>query len=85
VSHAGYIKRLAVSAYRRPAPRRQGRHRRALPRKTYWVEHLFIAFDPTTNLMFFHRTGKCYWLKGNEIPQAARGRPRQAPSSTASR
>ena len=28
ISHNGYIKRLPLSTYRTPAPRRQGRHRR---------------------------------------------------------
>jgi DNA gyrase subunit A len=36
-----------------------------------FVEHLFIA-STHDYVMFFTRTGQCYWLKVHEIPQAAR-------------
>jgi len=70
VSHAGYIKRLPVSAYRRQ--RRGGKGVIASHQKEDdWVEHLFIA-STHDYLMFFTQQGQCYWLKVHEIPQAAR-------------
>jgi DNA gyrase subunit A len=70
VSHAGYIKRLPVSAYRRQ--RRGGRGViSAHTKENDWVEHLFIA-STHDYMMFFTQQGQCYWLKVHEIPQAAR-------------
>src|SRR2546426_110854 len=70
VSHAGYIKRLPVTAYRRQ--RRGGRGViSAQTKDDDWVEHLFIA-STHDYVMFFTQQGQCYWLKVHEIPQAAR-------------
>src|SRR5213594_3080871 len=70
VSHAGYIKRLPVSAYRRQ--RRGGKGViSAQTKEDDWVEHLFIA-STHDYMMFFTQQGQCYWLKVHEIPQAAR-------------
>ena len=70
VSHASYIKRLPVSAYRRQ--RRGGKGVIAAHQKEDdWVEHLFIA-STHDYVMFFTEQGQCYWLKVHEIPQAAR-------------
>jgi len=70
VSHAGYIKRLPVSAYRRQ--RRGGKGViSAHTKEDDWVEHLFIA-STHDYVMFFTQNGQCYWLKVHEIPQAAR-------------
>ena len=70
MSHAGYIKRLPVSAYRRQ--RRGGKGViSAHQREDDWVEHLFIA-STHDYVMFFTQGGQCYWLKVHEIPQAAR-------------
>ena len=70
VSHAGYIKRLPVSAYRRQ--RRGGKGViSAHTKEDDWVEHLFIA-STHDYMMFFTQQGQCYWLKVHEIPQAAR-------------
>ena len=70
MSHAGYIKRLPVSAYRRQ--RRGGRGVTAAgTREDDWVEHLFLA-STHDYVMFFTQGGQCYWLKVHEIPQAAR-------------
>jgi DNA gyrase subunit A len=70
MSHAGYIKRLPVSAYRRQ--RRGGRGVTAAHTKEDdWVEHLFIA-STHDYVMFFTQQGQCYWLKVHEVPQAAR-------------
>src|SRR2546430_3728067 len=76
VSHAGYIKRLPVSAYRRQ--RRGGKGViSAHTKEDDWLEHLFIA-STHDYVMFFTQQGQCYWLKVHEIPQAAaaaRGKP----------
>src|SRR5437879_3280353 len=70
VSHAGYIKRLPVTAYQRQ--RRGGRGViSAQTKDDDWVEHLFIA-STHDYVMFFTQQGQCYWLKVHEIPQAAR-------------
>ncbi len=70
VSHAGYIKRLPVTSYRRQ--RRGGRGVTAAHTKEDdWLEHLFIA-STHDYVMFFTQDGQCYWLKVHEIPQAAR-------------
>jgi DNA gyrase subunit A len=76
VSHAGYIKRIPVSTYRRQ--RRGGRGLTGTDLKADdWVEHLFVA-STHDYLMFFTNQGQVYWLKVHEIPQAsraARGKP----------
>ncbi len=76
VSHQGYIKRIAVSTYRRQ--RRGGRGLNGMHTKEEdWVEHLFIA-STHDYVMFFTQTGQVYWLKVYDIPQmgrAAKGKP----------
>ncbi|HWA57728.1 MAG TPA: DNA gyrase subunit A [Gemmatimonadales bacterium] len=76
ISHTGYIKRIAVSTYRRQ--RRGGRGSvGATTKEEDWIEHLFIA-STHDYLMFFTDTGQVYWLKVHEIPQggrASRGKP----------
>ncbi|HEX7463785.1 MAG TPA: DNA gyrase subunit A, partial [Actinomycetota bacterium] len=76
VSHAGYIKRIAVSTYRRQ--RRGGRGLNGMHTKEEdWVEHLFIA-STHDYVMFFTQNGQVYWLKVYDIPQmgrAAKGKP----------
>ncbi len=70
ISHAGYIKRLPVSTYRKQ--RRGGVGVTAMETKEEdFVEHLFVASTHET-LMFFTTQGRCYWLKVHEIPQAGR-------------
>ncbi len=70
ISHAGYIKRLPVSAYRRQ--RRGGVGVTAMETKEEdFVEHLFIA-STHEYLLFFTTQGKAYWLKVHEVPQASR-------------
>ncbi|MBI1723724.1 MAG: DNA gyrase subunit A [Gemmatimonadetes bacterium] len=76
VSHSGYIKRIAVSTYRRQ--RRGGRGLNGMGTKEDdWVEHLFIA-STHDYVMFFTQNGQVYWLKVYDIPQAgraAKGKP----------
>ncbi|MCM8758112.1 MAG: DNA gyrase subunit A, partial [Candidatus Omnitrophica bacterium] len=76
ISHCGYIKRLAVSSYRRQ--RRGGKGVTAAELKEEdFIEHLFIA-STKDYLLVFTDKGRLYWLKVYEIPQAgrtARGKP----------
>jgi DNA gyrase subunit A len=76
ISHAGYIKRQEISAYR--SQRRGGKGViGARTKEEDYIEHLFIA-DTHSYLLFLTDKGRCYWLKVHEIEQAgrmARGRP----------
>lgn len=70
ISHSSYIKRLAVSAYRKQ--RRGGTGVSGMDMKEEdFVEHLFIA-STLEYILFFTNTGKAHWLKVYEIPQAGR-------------
>jgi len=70
ISHAGYIKRLPVSGYRRQ--KRGGAGVTAMETKDEdFVEHLFVA-STHEYLLFFTTQGKAYWLKVHEVPQASR-------------
>ncbi len=69
VTRTGYIKRSPVSTYR--AQRRGGRGRRgAGVRDEDPVEHLFVA-STHDFLLTFTSTGKVYWLKVHEVPEAS--------------
>jgi DNA gyrase subunit A len=76
VSHAGYIKRQEVSAYR--SQRRGGKGViGARTKDEDFIEHLFVA-NTHAYLLFLTDKGRCYWLKVHEIEQAgrmAKGRP----------
>jgi DNA gyrase subunit A len=70
ISHAGYIKRNAVTLYR--AQRRGGKGRIAMGVKEEdFVETLFTA-STHDSLLFFTDAGKVFWLKVHEIPEASR-------------
>ncbi len=70
ISHAGYIKRSPLSEYR--SQRRGGRGLiGATTREEDFVEHLFTA-STHAYLLVFTTSGKVFWLKVYEIPQAAR-------------
>ena len=70
ISHAGYIKRNAVTLY--PAQRRGGKGKIAMGIKEEdFVETLFTA-STHDSLLFFTDAGKVYWLKVHEIPEASR-------------
>ncbi len=70
ISHAGYIKRHPVSEYR--AQRRGGKGKIGMGVKEEdFVEKLFTA-STHDFLLFFTDSGKVYWLKVHEIPEAGR-------------
>ena len=70
ISHEGYVKRNPVSLYR--AQRRGGRGKiGTTTRDEDFVEHLFVA-STHSHILFFTTSGKVYWLKVHEVPQAGR-------------
>jgi len=70
ISHHGYIKRLPVSTWK--TQNRGGRGMKgANTKQDDYIEHLFVASTHNT-MLFFTNTGKCYWLKVHQIPQASR-------------
>ncbi|MGB2601014.1 MAG: DNA gyrase subunit A [Candidatus Omnitrophota bacterium] len=76
LSHAGYIKRFPVSAYKKQ--RRGGKGvTGAETKEEDFIEHLFVA-STHDYMLIFTSEGKLHWLKVHEIPQAGRrtkGRP----------
>ena len=76
ITHAGYIKSLSVSAYRRQ--NRGGRGVIGMETKAEdFAEHVFVA-SSHQYILFFTSIGRCYWLKVHEIPRGgrlAKGRP----------
>jgi DNA gyrase subunit A len=70
VSHAGYIKRSPISLYR--AQRRGGKGVSGTKtREEDFVVSMFIA-STHDYLLFFMNTGRLYWRKVHEIPEAGR-------------
>ena len=70
ISHNGYIKRLPVATWK--TQNRGGKGMKgANTKQDDFVEHLFVASTHNT-MLFFTDTGKCYWLKVHQIPQASR-------------
>jgi DNA gyrase subunit A len=76
ISHAGYIKRQEIAAYR--SQRRGGKGViGARTKEEDYIEHLFVA-NTHAYLLILTDRGRCYWLKVHEIEQAgrmAKGRP----------
>jgi len=71
LSHGGYAKAQPVTAYQ--AQRRGGRGKAATTVKDEdFVDKLFVANTHDT-LLCFSSTGKLYWLKVYQLPQASRG------------
>jgi len=70
ISHAGYIKRNAVSLYK--SQHRGGRGKMGMGTKEEdFVEKIFVA-STHHYLLVFTSAGKVYWLKVYQIPQAGR-------------
>ncbi len=70
ISNTGYIKRTAVSGYRRQKRGGSGM-KGATTKDDEYVEHLFVATNHNY-ILFFTKNGKCYWLKVYEIPEGTR-------------
>jgi DNA gyrase subunit A len=70
ISHAGYIKRLPVSAYRKQKRGGKGVTGAELKEEDF-IEHLFIA-STHEHILFFTNKGKVFWVSVHEIPQASR-------------
>ncbi len=71
LSHGGYAKAQPVTVYQ--AQRRGGRGKAATAVKDEdFVDKLFVANTHDT-LLCFSSTGKLYWLKVYQLPQASRG------------
>jgi DNA gyrase subunit A len=67
VSHAGYMKRNPLSAYR--SQRRGGKGKIGMTtREEDFVEHLFVA-STHASILIFTTKGRVHWLKVHEIPQ----------------
>ena len=75
ITHSGYVKRLALSAYRQQ--KRGGVGVLAMDTKDEdWIEHLFVA-STHDYVLFVTSVGKIYRLKVHELPEGqrqARGR-----------
>lgn len=70
MTHAGYIKRMPVDVY--SAQHRGGRGITAMqPREDDFVDTILITSTHQT-LLFFTDFGKCYRLKGYQIPESGR-------------
>ncbi len=70
ISHGGYIKRLAVSTYRKQ--RRGGQGVTGMETKEEdFIENLFIA-STHDYMLFFTDLGHVHWMKVHEIPLAGR-------------
>ncbi|HKJ00124.1 MAG TPA: DNA gyrase subunit A [bacterium] len=70
ISHAGYMKRSAVSIYR--TQRRGGKGKIGMTtREEDFVENMFVA-STHDYLLIFSSFGKVYWKKVYEIPVASR-------------
>ena len=76
ITHAGYIKSLSATAYRRQ--NRGGKGVIGMETKDEdFAEHVFVA-SSHQYILFFTSAGRCYWLKVHEIPRGgrlAKGRP----------
>ena len=70
ISHAGYIKRTAVSEYK--TQNRGGVGQKASStRNEDFLEHLFIGTNHQY-MLFFTQKGKCFWMRVYEIPEGSR-------------
>jgi len=70
ISHGGYIKRVPLETYR--AQKRGGKGVAGMTTKDEdFVEHLFVAATHDY-ILFFTSTGRLYWEKVYEVPEASR-------------
>lgn len=71
ISHAGYIKRIPVSMYRKQRRGGQGVSGAGMRDEEDFIEHMFLA-STHDFILFFTTRGRVYWRKAYEIPQASR-------------
>lgn len=71
LSHAGYIKRLPLTAYRKQRRGGKGVTGAGVRDDDDFIEHMILASTHDT-IMFFTNKGRCFWRKAYEIPQASR-------------
>jgi DNA gyrase subunit A len=71
ISHAGYIKRIPVTMYRRQNRGGSGVSGAGVRDDEDFIEHLFLA-STHDFIMFFTNQGRVYWRKAYDIPQASR-------------
>ncbi len=70
ISHMGYIKRTALTEYRRQ--NRGGRGAKGSDiRDEDFLEHLFVA-SMHNYMLFFTEKGKCFWMRVFEIPEGSK-------------
>lgn len=70
ISHLGYIKRTALSEYRRQSRGGFGA-KGSEARDEDFIEHLFIATNHNY-MLFFTEKGKCFWMRVFEIPEGTK-------------
>ena len=71
ISHAGYIKRIPVTMYRRQNRGGSGVSGAGVRDDEDFIEHMFLA-STHDFIMFFTNQGRVYWRKAYDIPQASR-------------
>ncbi|HOW58764.1 MAG TPA: DNA gyrase subunit A [Candidatus Omnitrophota bacterium] len=71
ISHAGYIKRIPVSMYRRQHRGGTGVTGAGVRDDDDFIEHMFLA-STHDFILFFTNQGRVYWRKAYDIPQASR-------------
>jgi DNA gyrase subunit A len=70
ISHAGYIKRTPLTAYK--TQNRGGVGQKASStRNEDFLEHLFVGTNHQY-MLFFTQKGKCFWMRVYEIPEGSR-------------
>ncbi|KAF0129500.1 MAG: DNA gyrase subunit A [Bacteroidetes bacterium] len=70
ISHLGYIKRTALSEYRKQTRGGKGA-KGSEARDEDFIEHLFIATNHNY-MLFFTEHGKCFWMRVFEIPEGTK-------------
>ena len=71
ISHAGYIKRIPVSMYRRQHRGGMGVTGAGVRDEEDFIEHMFMA-STHDFILFFTNQGRVYWRKTYDIPQGSR-------------
>ncbi len=70
ISHAGYIKRTALTEYK--TQNRGGVGQKASStRNEDFLEHLFVGTNHQY-MLFFTQKGKCFWMRVYEIPEGSK-------------